>query len=149
MIKNERQYRITKAQTEKFATALQELRTKGKGAQHPQLYKAQLDAMHSQWKELQKELAEYEALRSGKRIVLALDSLERVAQVLIQARIAAGLSQEELAAKLGLKSQQIQRYEANDYQSANLERIAAILRVLRVQWRQPAELRLASEAARA
>jgi ribosome-binding protein aMBF1 (putative translation factor) len=33
------------------------------------------------------------------------------------AYIAAGLSQEDLAAKLGLKLQQIQRYEETEYQS--------------------------------
>ena len=59
-------------------------------------------------------------------------------------RIAAGLSQKELAAKLGLKPQQIQRYEADNYQGASLGRVNAILRALGVKLRPGAELRLVS-----
>lgn len=149
MIKNERQYRITKAQVEKFAVALRELATQEPTKEHPLLRKAQVAALHSQLADLQQDLEEYAALRSGQRKVLALISLEQLPKTLIQARIAAGLSQEELAAKLHLKPQQIQRYEATDYQSANLERITAILRVLGVKLRRPAEFRLSVESSTA
>ena len=144
MIKNERQYRITKTQAEKFAHALQELMTTPKRGVHPVLHKAQIDALKSQLGDLQRELAEYETLRSGKRKVVALESLEELPKTLIQARIAAGLSQEDLAIKLGLKPQQIQRYEATEYRSASLERVNEVVRVLGVKLRHPAELRLVS-----
>ena len=58
--------------------------------------------------------------------------------------ITAGLSQEDLAAKLGLKPQQIQRYEATEYQSASLERVNGVVRVLGIKMRHPAALRLVS-----
>jgi ribosome-binding protein aMBF1 (putative translation factor) len=144
MIKNERQYRMTKAHAEKFAHALHELTTVPKRGVHPVLHKAQIDALKSQLEDLQRELAEYETLRSGKRKIVTLESLEELPKTLIQARIAAGLSQEELAAKLGLKPQQIQRYEATEYQSASLERVNAVARVLGVKLRHPAALRLVS-----
>ena len=47
--------------------------------------------------------------------------------ILIKARIAQGLSQKELAERIGLKEQQIQRYEATDYASANLSRIKEVV----------------------
>ncbi|MBI3248796.1 MAG: helix-turn-helix domain-containing protein [Deltaproteobacteria bacterium] len=144
MIKNERQYRITKAQAERFTTTLHALTITPKHGDHPLLHKAQLDALKSQLGDLQRELTEYEVLRSGKRKVVALASLEDLPKTLIQARIASGLSQEEFAAKLGLKSQQIQRYEASEYRSASLERVTAITRALGIKLRQPAELRLVS-----
>jgi ribosome-binding protein aMBF1 (putative translation factor) len=144
MIKNERQYRITKAQADKFAKALHEMTTSPQRAGHPVLRKAQIEALQSQLEDLQREIAEYETLRSGKRKVVALSSLEELPKTLIQARIAAGLSQEELAAKLGIKPQQIQRYEATEYQSASLERVNEIVRVLGVKLRHPVELRLVS-----
>ena len=144
MIKNERQYRITRAQAEKFANALKERKASPKGDVHPMLRRAQTEGLQSQLGDLQREIEEYETLRSGKRKVVEIGSLEELPQALIQARIAAGLSQEELAAKLGLKAQQIQRYEATDYQSANLERVNEIARVLGVKLRHPAELRLVS-----
>src|ERR1022692_3442428 len=126
MIKNDRQYRITKAQTGRFSKAIQESKASPKGNVHPLLRKAQIDAMESQLGDLQREIEEYEALRSGRRKVATLDSLEKLSTTLIQARIAAGLSQAELGSRLGLKPQQIQRYEATDYQSASLERVNEI-----------------------
>ncbi|MGE0822467.1 MAG: multiprotein-bridging factor 1 family protein [Candidatus Binatia bacterium] len=144
MIKNERQYRITKVQAEKFAKAIQETTEAPERMEHPVLRKAQIDALKSQLEDLHREIEEYEALRSGKRKIVTLGSLEELPKSLIQARIAAGLSQEELAAKLGLKPQQIQRYEATEYQAASFERVQEIMRVLGVKLRRPAALRLAS-----
>jgi ribosome-binding protein aMBF1 (putative translation factor) len=144
MIKNERQYHFTKAQAEKFARTIAEVTANPKGTIHPALRKAELDGLKSQLEDLKSELQEYEALRSGKRRVIALGSIEELPKTLIQARIAAGLSQEDLAAKLGLKPQQVQRYEATNYQSASLERNNKIMRVLGVKLRHPAELRLVS-----
>ena len=41
-----------------------------------------------------------------------------------------GLSQKELADRIGLKEQQIQRYEATEYASASLTRIQEIIGAL-------------------
>jgi ribosome-binding protein aMBF1 (putative translation factor) len=144
MIKNDRQFRITKAQAEKFERAIKEAAASPKRKVHPVLQKAEMDALKSQLHDLRREIEEYNALRSGKRKIVALDSLEDLPKTLIQARIAAGLTQEELAAKLGLKPQQIQRYEATDYHKASIDRMYEILRALGVRLRHPAELRLAS-----
>ncbi len=140
MIKNERQYAITKAQAEKFAQALEQLsRSPAKGpAAHPLLRKAEADALRSQLADLRAELEEYEALRSGTRAVLKLSSLDELPRALIQARIASGLSQKELARRLGLKEQQIQRYEATDYATASLTRLIKIGRALGLKVRAEA-----------
>jgi ribosome-binding protein aMBF1 (putative translation factor) len=144
VIKNERQYRITKVQADRFEQALAEVSTRPSRSLPRALHKAQLDGLQSQLEDLRGELREYEALRSGRRRSLALESIEELPKTLIQARIAAGLSQQELAAKLGLKPQQIQRYEATNYQGASLERVNEILRALGVKLRRGAALRLVS-----
>ena len=144
MIKNERQYRITKAHAEKFARTIAEAEARLNPALHPKLRRAELEGLSSQLDDLKRELYEYETLRSGKRRVIALESIEELPKTLIQARIAAGLSQEELATRLGLKPQQIQRYEATNYQSASLERVNEIMRTLGIRLRHRAELRLVS-----
>ncbi len=137
MIKNEREYRITKAQALKFEQALSQLSGPGEGAQlHPLVKKAQVDAVWSQLEELKEELAEYELLRSGGCSVLSLDSLGELPKALIRARIAAGLTQRELAGRLGLKEQQIQRYEATEYASADFARLNEVARALGVQVRE-------------
>ncbi len=132
MIKNERQYAITKAQADKLAQALERLsKSSAKGeAIHPVLRKAEAEALRSQLADLRAELADYEALRSGQRTELALVSWDDLPRALIQARIAAGLSQQDLARKLKLKEQQIQRYEATDYASASLARLRQVIRAL-------------------
>jgi len=137
MIKNEREYRITKAQAEKFEHALSELASSGRDPRlHPLLQKAEREGVQSQLEELQEQIAEYDALRSGKRSVISLDSLEELPQALIQARIAAGLTQRELAERLGLKEQQIQRYEATEYASADLARLSQVARALKIRVRE-------------
>lgn len=144
MIKNERQYRITKAHAQRFEQAIADVKSTPKPAIHTKLRKAELEGLRSQLEDLERELRDYEELRSGKRRALSLDSIEDLPKTLIQARIAAGLSHEELARRIGLKPQQIQRYEATDYQSASLERVNEIVRALGVKLRHPAELRLVS-----
>ncbi len=131
MIKNDRQYKITKTQSEKFVKALRDI-SQGASAQdiHPALAKAQKEAIKSQYEELQQELKEYEELKGGKRKTIKVSSFERLPVALIQARIARGLTQKELAQKLGLKEQQIQRYEASSYAKASLSRINQIIDIL-------------------
>jgi transcriptional regulator with XRE-family HTH domain len=65
-----------------------------------------------------------------------VDDLAELPRALIQARIAAGLSQRELGERLDLKEQQIQRYEASEYASASLARLLDVVRALKVRLRQ-------------
>ena len=131
MIKNERQYKITKAQVARFAKARDTLsRRPNPNGLHPLIAKAQEDAVIGQLEEMENDLREYESLKDGE---FQFDSLKLVAElphVLIKARIAQGLSQKALAERLGLKEQQIQRYEATDYASASLSRIRDVAAAL-------------------
>ena len=138
MIKNERQYRITKAQVQKFAQALAETRAKAMASEalHPLLRKAEQDALRSQWETLQSEIQDYEALLAGQQQSFQLDSFDDLPRTLIKARIASGLSQRELAARLGLKEQQIHRYEATEYASASMARVSAIIQALKINIRE-------------
>ena len=141
MIKNERQYRITQSWAAKFRTSLEELKTKPRPKNvHPKMWEAQKASVQSQLRDLEDELREDDRLKSGGPKTLELDSLDALPRVLIQARIAAGLTQEDLAARLGLKPQQIQRYEASDYRTASFARLLEIARVLNLRVRDAAEL---------
>ena len=135
MIKNERQYKITRAQAVRFSNALESLRqhSNADNGLHPLIAKAQEDAISSQLADLESELREYESLKAGE---FQLDSLRVVADLpslLIKARIAQGLSQKDLAERIGLKEQQIQRYEATDYATANLARIKEVVSAFGVE----------------
>jgi DNA-binding XRE family transcriptional regulator len=132
VIKNERQYRITNALADRFAQSLRELPRQASAAD-PLLHKAQVDAMTSQLEELHGQLEEYEALSSGRISSWRFASIDDLPRSLIKARIASGRSQKDLADQLGLKEQQIQRYEATDYESASLARVMEIADALDLQ----------------
>ena len=132
MIKNERQYRITRTQADRFAQTLQSLReSRGLAEEvHPLIAKAQEDALISQIADLKGEMRDYESLKAGEFQFDELRSVTQIPIVLIKARIAQGLSQKNLADRVGVKEQQIQRYEATDYSSASLSRITEVASVL-------------------
>ena len=138
MIRNARQYQITNAQVARLKRALEQLTVESRESAlaHPRLQKAQEDALRSQIADLHEQLAEYEALRDQTPQALVLESFEEFPQALIKARIATGISQKELARRLGLKEQQIQRYEATEYASASLARVAAVVRALHLTVRE-------------
>ena len=135
MITNERQYRITRNWLNRFEQA----RT---SADHdtadlqPRARQALRDQYDSQIDELRADLAEYEGLRRGQVAVLELDSLSELPDALIRARIVAGLSQAALAERLGLKKQQIQRYESTRYARVGIERLQAVADALGVKIRE-------------
>ena|SRR5437867_1452419 len=141
MIKNERQYRITQARAEEFRRALaQSEQERGTGKLHPKLQRAQGDALRSQLQTLERELREYDELRSGRQKVLTYASFDELPKALIQARIARGWTQKDLADRLGLDEQKIQDYEATDYQRASLARIKENVRALGIEIREEVKL---------
>jgi HTH-type transcriptional regulator/antitoxin HigA len=84
---------------------------------------------------------EYDALRAGEIRILKAANLSELPNILIRARIAHGLSQRDLAELVGIKEQQIQRYEAEEYASASLHRLSEIAEALRLNITEIAELK--------
>lgn len=141
MIKNEKQYRITKAQARRFEEALAELARQERPSNvTPRLWQAQRDAAQSQLRELQEQIDAYERLHMGKSKELVLEAVEDLPKTLIRARIASGMTQEGLAHRLGVKTQQIQRYEATDYESASFARVLKVVQALGLRMPKPARL---------
>ncbi|MCE5181516.1 MAG: helix-turn-helix domain-containing protein [Betaproteobacteria bacterium] len=132
MIKNERQYRITKAQLATFEEAFVVLSKQPSENLHPVIRQAQIDAANSQIADLQAEVREYEALIQTRPTVIEADSLDELPTAVIRARIALGLTQKDLAERMGLKEQQVQRYEATNYGSASLLRVQDVVKALGV-----------------
>jgi HTH-type transcriptional regulator / antitoxin HigA len=107
MIYSDRQYQITRAELAKLEGALAAVPA-AKGAEDWVL-KAQADALQSQIADLQAEMAEYDMLKLGNVAFAETCSLAELPRVLVQARIARGLSQTDLAERLNMKPQQVQR----------------------------------------
>jgi len=143
MITNERQYRITSAQLVKLKTAIGnfDFKEATKRIKSKILAKAEIEALRSEYENLSMQIHEYETLKSGTVEILKASNLEELPSILIRARIAKGFSQRQLADAIGLKEQQIQRYEAEEYASANLRRLADISNALGLNISEVAEFR--------
>ena len=128
------------SQANRMEEALQRSQKRSKGLD-PRLHRAMGEGMQSQIEELRGELEEYERLRGAAIRDLELGSLDELPLLLIRARVAQGLTQKELARRLGMKEQQIQRYESTNYKSASLRRVLEIARALAIELREPARLR--------
>jgi ribosome-binding protein aMBF1 (putative translation factor) len=139
VIKNEKQYRITKAQVRRFQDALAELSGQQRPSNiTPRLWQAQRQAAQCQMEELREQVETYERLGRSREVVLK--AVEDLPKALIRARIAAGMTQEGLARRLGVKPQQVQRYEATEYESASFARILKVVQALGL--RMPKAVRL-------
>lgn len=133
MITNQRQYLNTQAQAERFRQALAAPDAEGL---HPKAAKAMRDGLRSQLEDLEVELAEYDALRDGRVVTLEAESIVGIGEVLIKARIVRNLTQKELAERLSLAEQQIQRYESTQYRGVAVERLQQVADALKLRVRE-------------
>jgi transcriptional regulator with XRE-family HTH domain len=131
MITNERQLQIARGEIARFEAAL----NGGiiEAGIEPVLLEAQRQALTAQLDELRLEVQAYQGLRSGQVRTFEINSLADLPRVLISCRIASGMTQRELAERLSLKEQQIQRYETQEYQGASFERIADVADAIGVE----------------
>jgi len=140
MIENHRQYQVAKSQIAKLQTATEMARNKG-DRMDARVYRAMIGGLESQIKEIQAQVEEYESLAGSSE--LRLDRVEDLPTLLIRARIARGFTQKELADRLGVRPQQIQKYEKTRYRSASFKRILETMRALRME--MEGDVRFASE----
>jgi transcriptional regulator with XRE-family HTH domain len=118
MIKNEAQLKVAQAQrTEALRSA--------RSTEHP------LDRPLNDFAEdIQQEIDDYIGVRDGYITQFPITSLDDVATALIKARLARGWTQKDLAERLGVAEQMVQRDEAKGYERASLARLADVADVL-------------------
>jgi transcriptional regulator with XRE-family HTH domain len=127
VITNERQYRITKSEARKFEQAIAVARGRDRSPDvDPRLHQAMIESLESELAIVCDDLDRYEALKGGKVKKRRIHSLRELPVLFIEGRIAAGLTQRELAERLGLPEQQIQRYESNMYSGVSLDRLQGL-----------------------
>jgi len=91
-------------------------------------------AIKSHKDDIESLLDAYESAKNGNYSELKRRAGNDPGLSLIVGRIARGLTQKELARKLGLKEQQIQRYEADRYSTISIANFQRVASVLGVQW---------------
>lgn len=146
MITNERQYRITKKQRKKLRNAIDsfDIKESMELTKSSVLAKAEIEALASEFEILSEQVRAYEALKFGAIVILKAATLDELPSILIRARIAKGLSQRQLAKVLGVKEQQIQRYESERYSSASLRKLVQVSNALEINISEVAEFKTSS-----
>ena len=130
MVQNERQYKITRSKLRDLQLDRSALDLPAD--LHPRQVLARQNSLGILIGELEQEIAEYDRLKSGQITQFPIESLQDLPRVAISARIAAGLTQKELAEKIGVQEQQIQRYEATNYQAVGFDRLQEVMSALNV-----------------
>ena len=144
MIQNERQCRVTKTQIGTLQRALEGARA-GHGKVPPQIYRPMIAGIESLIEELRQQLREYEELQTATSLHVA--EADELPDALVKARIARGYTQQQLAERLGLQPQQVQRYEATGYRSASLRRLLEVMKALDLRLEADIPLRPAADKA--
>ena len=92
--------------------------------------KRAMDPLQSFHEQLKEEVGSYERLRRGE--FEEVTNFEGMGRLLIALRISQGLSQRELAERLGVHESTVSRDERNEYHGITLERTAKVLAALGV-----------------
>jgi HTH-type transcriptional regulator/antitoxin HigA len=123
MIKSDAQRERTAAQIEGFRQALAKV-THDKPDKRSAAIRGSYQGMIRQ---LEDELGEYDRLKSGVLTLPLVERLDQISPFVARIRIAKGVSQTELARRLGVSKQVISRYEESDYQTVAIARLQEIL----------------------
>jgi DNA-binding Xre family transcriptional regulator len=134
MIRSDAEYRQSVemlAQEDKRISAQQkELKKMGLSAAE---IKRVTDPVRSFQAQLREEVESYERLKRGE--FDEVRNLQGLGHLLIALRIARGISQRELAERLGVHESQVSRDERNEYHGITLERAARVLDALGAELR--------------
>ncbi len=132
MIRNETEYQEAVRRLEEEARRLAEHQARLEEMRlGPDEVKRALDPLRSFHLQLQEEVESYERLKRGD--MGELTNLHGLGHMLVALRIALGLTQRELAERLGVHESQVSRDERNEYHGVTVERASRILDALAVQ----------------
>lgn len=90
--------------------------------------KRAIDPLRSFTLQLEEEVAAYERMQRGS--FEPVTNLAGLGQLLVGARIFAGISQRELAKRLGVHESQVSRDERNEYRTITVDRATRILEAI-------------------
>jgi ribosome-binding protein aMBF1 (putative translation factor) len=134
MIRNEAEYQEASKRLTEELRRLDEHRSRLKAAGLEEIeIQRVIDPLESFHLQLKEEVEAYERLKRGE--FEELENLRGVGHLLITSRIAQGITQRDLARRLGVHETQVSRDERNEYFGITLERAAKILDALNVRLR--------------
>ena len=130
MIKNEKQYNTSKKRLTEFERSIASKQphvlpnSKEEGA---------LNSLIRIKNDIKEEIKQYESLKKNGLSLKRKISVTQLPKILIEHKIAKGLTQKQYAAILGIKEQQLQRYEAENYSSVSFSRLLDYLEKAKIK----------------
>ena len=130
MIKNEKQYNTSKKRLTEFELTIAEKQSKvfpnskEEGA---------LNSLIRIKNDIKEEIKQYESLKSKGIPLRRKVTVAQLPKILIEHKIAKGLTQKQYSEILGIKEQQLQRYEAENYSSVSFGRLLDYLEKAKIK----------------
>lgn len=126
MIRNETEYQkaVEKLKNEQDLLKQQQAELKTMDLSKAEIKRA-MDPLRSFHERLREEVESYERLRRGE--FEEVTNFEGVGRLLVALRIANGLTQRELAERLGVHETAVSRDERNEYHGITIERASRVL----------------------
>jgi len=125
MIKNEKQYRISKRKVKELNEHID--RTNKEIDKNPLRNQLILVSLNSSKDEIENDILLYESLKKNKQGVLKERLIAELPSLITEYKIVSGLTQKEFAEMLGIKEQQLQRYEAESFKGVTFKNLLKFL----------------------
>jgi len=138
MIKTQDEYSITQRWIQQFEGSLAQLeRNENEKAKNdPELRQIYMNEIQKKLEDLKRNLQEYQNLTSHDPrtpILFKIDEINQLPELLIKSRLAAKISQKELANLAGLTEEKIKQYEEKDYEDASFIDVLGVCEALDIQ----------------
>jgi hypothetical protein len=138
MIKDELEYRVSQEWVIKFKQSIAAIDNSFESKINDyERWQLNRSALQCHLDKLLQEIAEYEKLincDTSQPIQIKVNSLNELPFALIKARIAAKISLDELASRLGIDIERVDEYEKTNYQCASFAEILEVSTVLGVEF---------------
>jgi HTH-type transcriptional regulator / antitoxin HipB len=128
MIKNEKQYKITR----KKLLGIQEEIARIQAVQEylPAKERLIIVSLVVMQEQMENEISAFDLLKTNPASTMVERSIDELPNLLIEYKIHSGLTQKEFSKKIGMKEQQLQRYEAEDFKSISFKNLLKILHAI-------------------
>ena len=127
-LKNEKQYKISKKKLSEINEDIGKVQSDT--SQHPLRNKLMLASLLNMQKDMEQEILLYETLKKDKKGVLKERLFSEFPSLLTEYKIKSRLTQKEFAEQLGIKEQQLQRYEADNFKSVTFKNLLRFLEAI-------------------
>lgn len=139
MIKDELQYEVSKEWVEKFTKTIAAMERDEEAKRKDFLrWESGRSVIQCHLNQLHEEIAEYERLINcdkSQPIEIVVENFNKLSEALIKARMAAKMSEEELAEILDIDPERIKEHEKKKYQNASLRELLDISLALGLEFK--------------